>query len=121
MLKRVLGVAAATAALTLFASSAAFADNCENVSRAPADCGWNCPSPVTVGNWVWLPSIGLPEFSWGFATPGSGPSQQFGFPGANGNYLNDSGGFSFLLENGLCVNGNTARQTTQGVQTGCGL
>lgn len=119
-------VAGATAAL-MFVGSAAFADDCENVSRAPADCGWTCPTVVTVGNWVWLPSlvnIGVPaEFlpnAWGFATPGSGPSQELGFPGSNGNYLNEQGGFSWLHENSLCVNGNTARQTTNGIQTGCG-
>jgi hypothetical protein len=78
---------------------------------------------VVDGNWVWLPSIGVPEFAWGFGTPGSLPSQQFGLAGANGDYLNDSGGFSWLLEKSLCVNGNTARATansTHGVQSGCG-
>jgi hypothetical protein len=75
---------------------------------------------VTQGNWVWLPSIGVHAYAWGFATPGSLPSQGLGFPGANGNYLNQGGGFSWLLENSLCVNGNTARQTSHGIQSGCG-
>ena len=113
------GAAAATSAL-LLVGAAANADDCANVSRAPAACGWSCPGPVTQGNWVWLPSIGVPEYAWGFATPGSLPSQGLGFPGANGNYLNQAGGFSWLLENSLCVNGNTARQTTNGIQSGCG-
>ncbi|WP_426996431.1 hypothetical protein [Pseudarthrobacter sp. N5] len=120
MFKKVFAVAGATAALMLV-GSAAFADDCVNVSRAPAACGWTCQGPVVEGNWVWLPSIGVPEWGWGFATPGSVPSVGFGFPGSNGNYLNQSGGFSWLLENGVCVNGNTARQTSQGIQSGCGV
>jgi hypothetical protein len=119
MFKKSLMAAGATAAL-MFVGSAAFADDCTNDSRAPADCGWNCPAPVIAGNWVWRPSVGVPEFAWGFGTPGSAISQQVGLPGSSGNYLNDQGGFSWLLEKSLCVNGNTARQTTNGIQSGCG-
>ena len=122
-IRRLWGVAAATSAL-LVAGAAANADDCANVSRAPAPCGWTCTSgPVVVGNWVWLPSIGVPQYAWGFATPGSLPSQGLGLPGANGNYLDQAGGFSWLLENSLCVNGNTARaaaNSTNGIQSGCG-
>lgn len=122
MLKRLLATAAATAAL-LLVGTAANADSCANVSRAPAACGWSCPAPVVVGNWIWLPSIGVPEPAWGFATPGSVPAQQLGSPGANGNYLNDRGGASWLLEKSLCVNGNTTRaaaNSIHGIQSGCG-
>ena len=122
-IKGLLATAAATAALVLV-GTAANADDCVNLSRAPAPCGMDCTSgPVTQGNWVWLPSIGVPEPAWGFGTPGSLPSQQVGLPGANGNYLNEGGGVSWLHEKSLCVNGNTARATansTHGIQTGCG-
>jgi hypothetical protein len=119
MMRRILSVAATTGALMLIAS-ASFADDCINISRAPAACGATCTAPVIEGNWVWLPSIGVPEWGWGFGTPGSWISQQVQLPGSNGNYLNDRGGDSWLLENSVCVNGNTARQTTNGVQSGCG-
>jgi len=120
MFKKSLMGAGTTAALMLV-GSAAFADDCSNVSRAPAPCGWTCPAPVINGNWVWLPSIHVPVFAWGFGTPGSAVSQQVQLPGSSGNYLNSRGGSSWLLENGTCVNGNTARQTTSGIQSGCGL
>ena len=122
MLRRFLAVAGATAALALIAPTAALADDCLNVSRPPAACGMTCTAPVIVGNWVWLPSIGVPEAAWGFGTPGSIPSVGAGLPGANGNYLNAStDGFSWLLENSAwCNGGATARQTTHGVQSGCG-
>ena len=107
-----------TAVLMSFALSAqiAFADSCANVSRA-------APSPtgpgvvVTKGNWVWLPSIGVPVDAWGFAPPG-GPDST-GFPGANGNYTN--GRTSSLL--GMSANcppgSNVNRQTSHGIQSGC--
>ena len=64
----------------------AFADSCSNVSRAAptsTDGG-----PIIKGNWIWLPSIGVPVGAWGFAPPGAADSTAFGFPGANGNYSN---------------------------------
>jgi hypothetical protein len=95
----------------------AFADSCSNVSRAaPAPTG---PGPVIKGNWVWLPSIGVPIDAWGFAPPGTFDSTAFAFPGANGNYTN--GQTSSLL--GMSANcppgSNASRQTTQGIQSGC--
>lgn len=122
MLRRLLAVAGATAALALIVPTAAMADDCLNVSRPPAACGMNCTSPVIVGNWVWLPSIGVPEPAWGFGTPGSIPSIGAGLPGANGNFLNAStDGFSWLGQNSAWCNGGApARQTTHGVQAGCG-
>ena len=122
VMKRLLGTAAATVAL-LLVGTAANADDCINLSRPPAACGLSCPGPVVDGNWVWLPSIGVPESAWGFVTPGSVFSEELALPGTNGNYINDRGGISWLFENSLCVNGNTARATansTHGIQSGCG-
>jgi hypothetical protein len=77
-----------------------------------------CAGPVIEGNWVWLPSIGVPDPAWGFAPPGAADSVAFGFPGANGNYTN--GATSSLLGNSaICNGGAAARQTTHGIQTGC--
>jgi hypothetical protein len=108
-----------SAVLLSFALSAqvAFADSCSNVSRAaPSPAG---PGPVIKGNWVWLPSIGVPIDAWGFAPPGAFDSTAFGFPGANGNYTN--GQTSSLL--GMSANcppgSNLSRQTDHGIQSGC--
>ena len=58
-------------------AGAALADSCENTSRAaPNPTG----GPIIKGNWVWLPSIGVPVESWGFAPPGTFDSTVFGFP-----------------------------------------
>ena len=95
----------------------AFADSCSNVSRAAptsTDGG-----PIIKGNWIWLPSIGVPVGAWGFAPPGAADSTAFGFPGANGNYTNGQTS-SLLGVSANCPPGsNTNRQTTQGVQSGC--
>src|SRR5689334_9838611 len=95
----------------------AFADSCSNVSRAaPSPTG---PGPVIKGNWVWLPSIGVPIDAWGFAPPGTVDSTGFGFPGANGNYTNGQTS-SLLGMSANCPPGSNAnRQTTQGIQSGC--
>lgn len=37
----------------------------------PPACGYNCPSLVVVGNWLWLPSIGVDQYQWAYVTPGS--------------------------------------------------
>jgi hypothetical protein len=120
MFKKALAVAGATIALTLIAGPA-FADDCVNLSRPAPDCNLSCTEPVIEGNWVWLPSIGIDEAAWGFGTPGSIVSQQANLPGSSGNYLNDRGGVSWLLENSaVCTVGVPSRQTTHGIQTGCG-
>jgi hypothetical protein len=116
--KLILGMAGAAAAALI--PAAVRADSCSNVSRAPAPCGFTCPGPVIEGNWVWLPSIGVPAPVWGFAPPGTPDSVNFGFPGANGNYTN---GFSISLL-GHSVHCNPAgdpssRQQTHGIQSGC--
>lgn len=118
--KKSFAVAGATVALILIAGLA-FADDCSNVSRPAPACGLSCSAPVVSGNWVWLPSVGVPEAAWGFGTPGSVISQDAGLPGGSGNYLNDRGGFSWLLEkSAICNDGASARQTGHGIQTRCG-
>jgi len=78
----------------------------------------SCTSPVIQGNWVWLPSIGVPFPAWGFAPPGAADSTQFGFPGAQGNYTNGQTS-SLLGMSAICKGTITVRQTTSGIQTGC--
>lgn len=94
----------------------AFADSCDNVSRAAPDP--SIQGPVIKGNWVWLPSVGAPDQVWGFAPPGGWASTTFGFPGANGNYTNGKTS-SLLGVSAICTGANTARQTTHGIQSGC--
>jgi hypothetical protein len=113
-----LAAAAAAAILPIAAS----ADSCANVSRAPAPCGFSCPAPVIEGNWVWLPSIGVPVPGWGFAPPGAPDSVAFGFPGSSGNYQNTqvTGNQSLLDNSATCAKpGTDSRQTTHGIQSGC--
>jgi hypothetical protein len=103
--------------LSLAIAGSALADSCANVSRAPADCGWNCAAPVVEGNWVWLPSVGASMFAWGFAPPGGPDSLLVGAPGASGNYLN---GFSASLlgHSAYCLKG--VNQTkSHGIVSGC--
>jgi hypothetical protein len=64
-MKKLAGTVAATAALLLIAP-AAYAD-----TPPPPACGFSCPSIVVVGNWLWLPSIGVAEYQWAYVTPGS--------------------------------------------------
>ena len=98
-------------------AGAALADSCDNSSRAaPNGSG---PGPIIKGNWVWLPSIGVPVQAWGFAPPGTIDSTLFGFPGANGNYTNGQTS-SLLGMSANCPPGTNAnRQTTHGIQSGC--
>ena len=115
-------VAASVAAAAALIPIAASADSCANVSRAPAACGSTCAGPVIQGNWVWLPSIGVPVPGWGFATPGGPDSISFGFPGANGNYQNIqvTGNQSLLDNSATCTKpGTNNRQTGHGIQSGC--
>src|SRR5919205_3688762 len=114
--KLVVSLVAATAALAVPAS--AFADSCANVSRA-APQTTSSPGPVTKGNWVWLPSIGVPVKAWGFAPPGSADSTAAGLPGAKGNYT-DGKTSSLLGVSANCPPGsNPNRQTSHGLQGGC--
>jgi hypothetical protein len=101
--------------LASFAVTAApaFADSCFNASRpAPAP-----GQPTQTGNWVWLPSVGVPFPVWGFAPPGTDISQLAGLPGANGNYTNGQTS-SLLGVSAICTSGVSARQTPTGIQPG---
>ena len=90
-------------------AQAASADTCGNVSR-PAPKG---DQPTATGVWIWLPSIGVPEEEWGFASPG-------GFFNPNGNFGGATGANSLLTNSANCdPSKTTARQTTNGIQTGC--
>jgi hypothetical protein len=117
MLKKLLAGGALAGAIVAI-PAAAFADSCANVSRAPAPCGMTCTAPVVDGNWVWLPSIGVPDPVWGFAPPGAADSVAFGLPGANGNYTNGQTS-SLLGQSAICKAGVPARQTAHGIQSGC--
>jgi hypothetical protein len=104
-------------ALSFAVAGTAFADSCANVSRAAPACDLNCTAPVVEGNWVWLPSIGVPLAAWGFGPPGGPESVANGLPGANGNYLN---GFSesLLGHSAYCLKGvNTDK--SHGIISGC--
>jgi hypothetical protein len=100
-------------------AGAALADSCENTSRAaPTVTG---PGPIIKGNWVWLPSLGIPGLpeTWGFAPPGTDISKEANLPGANGNFTN-AATESLLGVSANCPPGaNTNRQTDHGIQTGC--
>jgi hypothetical protein len=108
-------------AAALALPAAASADSCANVSRAPAPCGFNCSGPVIEGNWIWLPSIGVPAPVWGFAPPGAEDSVSLGLPGSNGNYTNGQTS-SLLGMSAICQGGgnvNNVRQSSSGIQSGC--
>jgi hypothetical protein len=107
---------AIVAASVALSPTVALADSCSNISRAPASCGGSCPSPVVVGNWVWLPSIGIDEYAWGFAPPGSINSVAFGLPGADGNYSNGQTS-SLLGLSSLCSRPPAA--AGRGLRSGC--
>jgi hypothetical protein len=80
----------------------------------------NCTAgPVIDGNWVWLPSIGVPDPAWGKAPPGTMDSVNFGLPGANGNYTNGKTSSLLGMSNNCPPGNNPARQTTHGIQSGC--
>lgn len=123
MIKKVLFTGAIAAAVVAI-PSAAFADSCANVSRAPAPCGMSCSAPVVEGNWVWLPSIQVlvPDETlppvWGFMPPGATDSVLFQAPGANGNYTNLQTE-SLLGMSAICNGGASVRQGSHGIQSGC--
>ena len=115
---RKLAVSLVAAAAALAVPASAFADSCANVSRA-APQTTSTAGPTTRGNWVWLPSLGVPEQAWGFAPPGTADSTALGLPGAHGNYTNGQTS-SLLGVSANCPPGsNPNRQTSHGIQTGC--
>jgi hypothetical protein len=110
-----MAIAALIVAGSVAVPAAAYADSCTNVSRdAHAPGG---ATLQTKGNWVWLPQFGI----WGFAPPGAPDSVANGLPGSNGNYQNTAvtGNQSLLDNSATCAGTNTARQQTNGIQTGC--
>jgi hypothetical protein len=117
VLKRFVVPLFAVAALAIPAAAAA--DSCANVSRAPAPCGMTCSGPVVDGNWVWLPSIGVPVPAWGLAPPGGADSTDLGLPGANGNYTNGNPRSLLGMSNNCPAGNNAARQQDHGIQSGC--
>jgi hypothetical protein len=93
--------------------AAAAADSCANFSRQAPACNLSCTSLVTVGNWIWLPSlttIGVPADelppAWGFAPPGRADSVALQLPGENGNYTNGQTS-SLLGMSALCRGTNS--------------
>lgn len=113
-------ILAASVALASLAVSAgpALADTCLNVSRA-APTG-PVTGPLVEGNWLWLPSVGAPIQAWAFIPPGTDVSVFFDLPGANGNFTNGKTD-SLLGVSANCPPGaNPNRQTTNGIQSGCG-
>src|SRR5262245_4949709 len=106
MRRRLIGPILGTV-LALAVTGTALGSSCANVSRAPADCGFDCSGPVIQGNWVWLPSIGVPVPFWGFIPPGTPDAQALRSPGAGGNYTN---GFtlSLLGHSAYCLKGVNA-------------
>jgi hypothetical protein len=118
-MKRRLAIALTAGALALGTPIMAHADSCANVSRAAPTNYVPGSGPLVEGNWVWLPSIGVPVEAWGFAPPGGPDSTAFGMPGANGNYTNGATS-SLLGQSANCPPGaNPSRQTDHGIQTGC--
>lgn len=95
MRRRFLGVATGLL-LSLVVAGTAFAHSCHNLDRAAPACAPTCEGPVFRGNWVWLPSIGVPVEDWGFAAPGE----------------------SLLVNSAYCTKGvNTDRE--HGIVSGC--
>jgi hypothetical protein len=122
-------VAAGAAAAALAAPATVLADSCLNVSRAAPACNLDCTSgPVIEGNWVWLPSLGIPGVpaAWGFSPPGTPESVLNASAASHGNYLNvakTTGGEAWLLENSARCRDQSKfvnHQMTHGIQSGCG-
>jgi hypothetical protein len=95
----------------IITAQAASADTCHNGSR-PAPKG---NQPTATGVWIWLPSIGVPEDAWGFASPGGNFDTL-----TSGNFGGSTGANSLLTNSATCdTSKTTSRQTTRGIQTGC--
>lgn len=72
-MRRLGGIAVVTSALLLMGTAA-------HAEPPPPACGYSCPSLVVDGSWLWLPSIGVPEYQWAYVTPGSPYWQLLWFP-----------------------------------------
>lgn len=106
-MRRILTTSLAIIASLGIMANVALADDCVNLSRSAPD---PAAGPIFKGNWVWLPSVGVPEEGWGFAVPGGE------FSSHPGNFRNFTvtGNDSLLVNTGACANPN--RQTTKGIQ-----
>ena len=114
MLRKLITVTVAVVAL-LTPASAALADNCFNLSRSSGGLSADphaFTSPVFVGHWVWLPSVGVPLPYWGFEPP---TNYQNGNPDA---WLLAK--TPYCSAGGFVSPGGTPRTYDHGVQSGCG-
>lgn len=100
----------------------ALADDCANVNRATSPNVTSDSRPVATGNWVYLPSVdpSVPPIR-GFIRPGTdlsglGITQ----PDANGNYTNGKTDALLGVSANCTKPGGTSRQTSNGIQSGCG-
>jgi hypothetical protein len=113
MLRRTIAALFVAAAL-LASAGTALADNCFNASRPGGGLSTNpadFSAPVLKGNWVWLPSVGVPLPAWGFGPPA--------------NYQNGTDTPWLLANTPYCEAGgilfyNGPRTTEHGIQSGCG-
>jgi hypothetical protein len=116
MLRRFIAVAALAVSFLLLAPmTAAFADNCFNLSRSSGGLSSNpadFSQPVIKGGWVWLPSVGVPQASWGKEVPAN-------FQNGKSDWL--LGGTPYCDAGGATNPDGTPRQDTHGVQSGCGF
>lgn len=115
MLRKLATVGAVTVAL-LVPANAAFADNCFNASRPSGGLSTNpadFSAPVIRGNWVWLPSVGVPAPSWGFEPPYNFQDRQ----GTEDWLLAKT---PYCAAGGFVNPGGTSRTYTHGIQSGCG-
>lgn len=111
-MRRILIVGSAVLMSLALTANIALADACENASRPAPAAG----TDTTRGNWIWLPSIGVPVDAWGFAVPGGFASTAFGFPGANGNFTNGTS-HALLGASANCdTTKTTSRQSDNGIQ-----
>jgi len=94
--------------------NAAFADNCFNASRPAGSLSSNpadFTAPVIKGGWVWLPSVGVPQASWGKEVPEN-------FQNGKNEWL--LGGTPYCDAGGALNPDGTPRTDTHGIQSGCG-
>jgi hypothetical protein len=99
----------------LVPASAAFADNCFNVSRSSQGLSSNPAAfngPVFQGRWVWLPSVGVPLAAWGFEPPENYQG------GTDSPWLLSK--TPYCTAGGWLAHGATSRTYEHGIQSGCG-
>ncbi len=119
-LKTLLVGAALVAVLAV--PAVASADSCSNLSMPAPKHVSTTSGPVTRGNWVWLPSLGIPDPAWGFSPPGTADSQAgvvsaSGLPDQHGNYTNGYSS-SLLGHSAYCTKG-VNQNKSHGIVSGC--